>query len=680
MGFPTLGTGAEDLPTSSPKEMTIRLPALERPKVSIVIVAYGGWPLLSSCLTSIRDHTDSAYEVVIVDNASPDETSERLRSDVDGAKLIFKEENIGFGPGSNEGASAARAPRLCFLNGDALVQPGWLPPLLEVLDADEEVGAVVPLLLNEDGTVQEAGSVVDSEGWALALGGGDPPQGLEHRFGRDVDFGSAACLLISKETFERVGGFDPAYAIGYYEDVDLCFKLAELGLRTRFEPRSRVVHVRFGSGSPSAAQARVQENRIAFVNRWHERLDARPRLIDLPSHQHRVIAARDAEAYERILVVDDRVPHVDRGSGDPRMAKLLLEAATLWPRGRITLLATSSGGADDYATPLLDAGVEVVAPPLDWEEWFDTRAFHYSAVIVSRSSNTDRLREVLARTQPQALRIFDAEALTSRRLHLQAAVADDEERARALRALALDATKAELRAIDEADLVFVVSEEERAFVRGVDRDKPTLLLPSCVDAQESPPGFEDRRYVIFFGGFLAGGGSPNEDALLHLVREIMPIVWDAEPDVILHVIGADPTDTVLKLHGGRINVVGYVPDPNEWLSRARVHIHPMRFGAGIKLKLIETMAAGLPFVSSRVGAEGLGLGPLGALLVNDEPDEIARRTLLLYRDAELWWKTQLELLGIARERFSRAIFRRTLAEAMISAGMEPPRELVAQSA
>jgi len=74
--------------------MTIRLPALGRPKVSIVIVAYGGWPLLSSCLTSIRDHTDSAYEVVIVDNASPDETSERLRSEVNGAKLIFKEENI----------------------------------------------------------------------------------------------------------------------------------------------------------------------------------------------------------------------------------------------------------------------------------------------------------------------------------------------------------------------------------------------------------------------------------------------------------------------------------------------------------------------------------------------------------------------------------------------------------
>jgi glycosyltransferase involved in cell wall biosynthesis len=142
--------------------------------------------------------------------------------------------------------------------------------------------------------------------------------------------------------------------------------------------------------------------------------------------------------------------------------------------------------------------------------------------------------------------------------------------------------------------------------------------------------------------------------------------------VALHVIGADPTERVLELHGGGVDVVGYVTDPTEWLARARLHVHPMRFGAGIKLKLIETMAAGLPFVTTRVGAEGLGLGALGALLVNDEPEEMARRTLLLYRDAELWERTQHELLEIVRDRFNRAVFRWTLADAMMHAGMAPP--------
>jgi hypothetical protein len=373
---------------------------------------------------------------------------------------------------------------------------------------------------------------------------------------------------------------------------------------------------------------------------------------------------------------DDRVPHVDRGSGDPRMAKLLLEAASLWPRGRITLVAASADRAVEYARPLLDAGIEVVAPPVDWDDWFASRAFHYSVVVVSRSSNAERFREHLRWTQPQAVRIFDAEALTFRRLDRQALFTNEPEQQGVLRILALAAAEAEIRAVEEADLVFAVSEEERAFVRAVAPEKPVMLLPSYVDVQDDPPGYDARRDVLFFGGFLAGSGSPNEDALLHLVREVMPLVWEAEPGLRLQVIGADPTEAVLELQSERVDVVGYVEDPVEWLARARVHVHPMRFGAGIKLKLLETMAAGLPFVTTRVGAEGLGLGDLGALLVIEEPAEIARRTLLLYRDRELWESTQLELLDLVQTRFSRELFRRTFAEAMFSAGMKPPPNVV----
>ncbi len=650
--------------------MTIRFPAVERPRVSVVIVSYGAWDLLSACLSNLRDNTEPVYEVVILDSASPDETAERVRREVEGARTLFEQENVGFAVGSNKAAAAARAPLLCLLNPDAFVQPGWLPPLMEVLERDVDIGAVVPLLLNEDGTIQEAGSVVDSEAWAIALGADASASSLEFLFGRDVAFGSAACLLIRRSHFNRVGGFDPAYRVGYYEDVDLCFKLAELGLRTRFEPRSTVVHVRFGSSAPASARRQVHENRLVFVDRWSDRLKAQPTLTELARYPHRLVAARDLQAYERILMFDDRVPHVDRGSGDPRMAKLLLEAASLWPRGRITLVSASADGAVEYARPLLDAGIEVVAPPVDWDEWFAKRAFHYSVVVVSRSSNAERFREHLRLTQPQAVRIFDAEALTFRRLDRQAFFTDEPEQQGALRVLALAAAEAEVRAVEEADLVFAVSEEERAFVHAVAPEKPVILLPSYVEAQDDPPGFDARHDVVFFGGFLAGSGSPNEDALLHLVHEVMPLVWEAEPGLRLRVIGADPTEAVLELQSERVDVVGYVADPVEWLARARVHVHPMRFGAGIKLKLLETMAAGLPFVTTRVGAEGLGLGDLGALLVNDEPGEIARRTLLLYRDRELWECTQVGLLDLVKARFTRESFRRALAEAMAVAGLD----------
>jgi GT2 family glycosyltransferase len=639
-----------------------------RPAVSIVIVAYGNWPILERCLACLAANTPRPYEVVIVDNQSPDDTSTHLQEDVTGARIVSSGENIGFAAGCNAGAAVARAPLLCFLNGDAFVQPGWLEPLVETV-GEPGVGASVPLLLNEDGTVQEAGSVVDADGWALALGSGQRADDPEYAFQRDVDFGSAACLMTPRIVFSDVDGFERSYGVGYYEDVDLCFKLAERRLRTRLDPRARVVHVRFGSSDAARARAQVQRNRLRFLERWCDRLADRPQLRELPTHPHRLLAARDLSATHRLLVIDDRVPNVDRGSGDPRMAKLLVECAALWPRHRITLLAATSIGATKYAAPLLDAGIEVVAPPRDWPAWFESREFHYSTVIVSRVDNAERFRHLLRHTQPQALRIFDAEALAYRRLERQAALLGDSPAGHEMRVRALDAHEAELSAVEEADIVFTVSPEEREVVELAAPEKPVYLLPSYVTPAMPTPGFNDRDGFVFFGGFLAGKDSPNEDAVIHLVQDVMPIVWESEPDARLTIIGADPTEDVLGLASSKVDVVGYVADPAEYLTTARVHIHPMRFGAGIKLKLLETMAAGLPFVTTPVGAEGIELGPIRGQLVANEPVSVAANALALYRDQQLWHAVQKSVLSIVDKQFSRASFRTTLAAALAHAGM-----------
>jgi GT2 family glycosyltransferase len=638
------------------------------PAVSIVIVAYGNWPILERCLACIAANTPRPYEVVIVDNQSPDDTGTHLHEDVTGARIVSSGENVGFATGCNAGASVAEAPLLCFLNSDAFVQPGWLGPLVETVRGSG-VGASVPLLLNEDGTVQEAGSVIDADGWALALGGGHPADDPEYAFQRDVDFGSAACLMTPRVLFTNVGGFERSYGVGYYEDVDLCFKLAERGLRTRLDPRARVVHVRFGSSDSARARAQVHRNRVLFLERWCHRLADRPQLRELPAHPHRLLAARDLSATHRLLVIDDRVPNVDRGSGDPRMAKLLLECAALWPRHRITLLAATSLGATEYAAPLLDAGIEVIAPPQHWPAWFESRAFHYSTVIVSRADNTERFRHLLRGTQPQALRIFDAEAFAYRRLERQAALLGDSSAGRATRVLALNARDAEISAVEDADIVFTGSPEERGLVELAAPEKPVYVLPSYVTPSTSTFGFEDRDGFVFFGGFLAGKDSPNEDAVIHLVQDVMPIVWESEPAAGLTIIGADPTEDVLGLASSKVDVVGYVADPAEYLTKARVHIHPMRFGAGIKLKLLETMAAGLPFVTTPVGAEGIELGPVRGQLVANEPVSIAANALALYGDQQLWHAVQESVLSIVNKQFSRASFRTTLAAALVHAGM-----------
>jgi GT2 family glycosyltransferase len=639
--------------------------------ISVVMVLYGGAKLARRALEALAENTETPYEFVLVDNASEEDVFAELGEHAAGATTIRNEVNRGFGGASNQGAERATGELLCFLNTDALVEPGWLEPLLETL-AEPGVGAVVPMLLNPDGSVQEAGSVVDSIGHAHAVGGGLSPEAFEVRFRREVDFGSAACMLIRRDLFLSVGGFDEAFSPAYFEDTDLSFRLHDLGLRTLYEPRSRVVHLRHGSGTSKSARELMQRNRDLFVQRWGERLTNRPRLVEVAQKPHQMIAARDAEALDRFLVIDDRVPYTDRGSGDPRMFALLSELAGLWPSARITFAAAHGQDAERYAEPLLRRGIEVVAPPVDWERWFEERRFHYGVVLVSRHQNIDRFGRFLESSQPQAFRIFDTEALTFLRLERQVDLTEHGRTRNELRVLAAKAREAEIRAVQESDLVFCVSDDEASLIGELAPDRACFALPGVVEPLPDPPGYDARSDLIFFGGFLAGPASPNYDSLVYLVNDVLPLFWEEHPDVGLNVVGADVTDAVRTLEAPRVRIVGYVEDPTGWLSRARVHVNPMRFGAGLKQKFLDSIGAGLPFVTTSVGAEGFPLEGVRSSMVADDPAGLARLLGRLYDERAEWERVQARLLELAAARFDRASFQRTLLEAMTHVGVAPP--------
>ncbi len=641
------------------------------PEVSVVMILYGGWELARRAIAALAENTEPSFELVLVDNASPDDTLQRVEDYVDGAAIVRNATNRGFGEGSNQGAEAARGRILCFLNSDALVEPGWLPPLLETLE-QPGVGAAVPLFLNKNGSVQEAGSVIDSIGHAHAVGADGDARDFRYRFPREVDYGSAACLLIRRELFLELGGFDRAFSPAYYEDSDLCFRLHERGLKTMYDPRSRVVHIRHGSGTFESARKLMEDHREIFVDRWVERLVRRPRLVEVAQKPNQMVAARDADALDRILVIDDRVPHTDRGSGDPRMSHLLGELAALWPAARITLAATEGQEAERYAEPLLRQGIEVVCPPVDWDDWFEERRFHYGVVIVSRQQNAERFDGHLGLTQPQALRVFDTEAISFQRLERLAELLPPGNQRRKARAEGAKTREAEIRAMQEADIVFCVSEDEARFIAELAPGTPTFILPGVVETPAEVPGFDERRDLLFFGGFLAGALSPNTDSLTHLIEHVLPPFWEEHPEVVLNVIGADVSDSIRALEGPRIRIVGYVEDPLAWLTRARLHVNPMRFGAGLKQKFLDSLAAGLPFVTTKVGAEGFPLGDVEDSVVADDPAELARLLGRLYTDRAEWERVQQRLLELAATRFDRDSFQRTLIEAMTYVGVAPP--------
>jgi len=145
------------------------IPSTDAPAVSVLMVMYGGGSVAIDAVASLVQHTAQPFEVIVVDNASTDDSRAVVEREVVGARLIAAERNLGFGGGNNRAASEARAPIICMLNVDARVTPGWLDPLLPLLD-DDTVGAAAPALVDAEGTLQEAGAMVDHWGYTGPVG------------------------------------------------------------------------------------------------------------------------------------------------------------------------------------------------------------------------------------------------------------------------------------------------------------------------------------------------------------------------------------------------------------------------------------------------------------------------------------------------------------------------------
>ena len=214
---------------------------------SVIIPVFNKWDLTKQCLESLQKETlGLSYEVIVVDNASSDETGaylDQLGSALfaDKFRSIHLPENRNFGPACNLGAELANAPYLLFLNNDTILTPNWAYPLLDILDNDPNVAAVDPILIYPDQTIQHAGIAFTMTG----------PIHFYRRFPivhplltkeRSLQALTAAAFMVRRDLFLKLPGFYEEYKNGF-EDVDLCLHLIDLGYKLICTPKSRIMHL-----------------------------------------------------------------------------------------------------------------------------------------------------------------------------------------------------------------------------------------------------------------------------------------------------------------------------------------------------------------------------------------------------------------------------------------------------
>jgi GT2 family glycosyltransferase len=245
----------------------IEFPESRSPQVSIIIPTRDRLDLLRQCLLALHANTPEVYEVVIVDDGSPQDISSALNS-VAGLRKVRLPVNAGFARACNVGAAQARAPLLLFLNDDTVPLMGWLEPLLAALEQDARVGvAGSRLLYPRLGLVQHAGVEMDSTGQPFHPYRFEPSEKPEVNEDRILPAVTGACLLIRRPLFERLHGFDVEFRNGY-EDIDLCLRARGVGALTLYCNRSILLH--YESASQGRKERDLANNEL-FLSRWGNR-------------------------------------------------------------------------------------------------------------------------------------------------------------------------------------------------------------------------------------------------------------------------------------------------------------------------------------------------------------------------------------------------------------------------
>jgi O-antigen biosynthesis protein len=403
----------------------------------------------------------------------------------------------------------------------------------------------------------------------------------------------------------------------------LAFEARSRGFKAIYEPRSTVVHHEYSSSGEKAVEL-MQVNRLKFLNKWGSLLKKQQRnLWEAPTLGQR----------ESVLVISEITPAPDRSSGGTRLYEFL---RLLSKHYHVVLAYLGPESSHEYVRSLERLGVTVFYRGY-------AKAVHNYDVDVTAILQNNNFKFVfcelfdIAEQFIGAIRQYSSDSfvvIDTYDVHFLREMREAEVTGDHLLKLRAEQTKnRELQIYAYADLVLTVTEADKEALL---RENPQLDVAVVSNIHALPEARicrAQRRDLLFVGGF---GHRPNIDAVSYFCREILPLVHKRLPDIKLYVVGNAPPAEIIALGSDNVVIVGYVPNLVPYLQAAMAAVVPLRFGSGMKGKIGEAMAYGLPVITTSIGAEGMDLRDGFDAMIADAPDEFAERIITLHENGALW--------------------------------------------
>ena len=607
----------------------LHFPRFSEVNFTIIICYYNNFKETYLCLESIlKNITDVNYEVILVDDYSNE--NQEFSSCLHNIKIIRNEKNLGFLLSCNLGALSASGEYLVFLNNDTQVDKNWLHASLSLLK-NKNIGAVGSKLLYPNGNLQEAGGIIWNDASGCNYGKGDDPALPEYNYVREVDYCSGASLITPKTVFNELGGFSEEFEPAYYEDTDYCFRLKSSGFKVFYQPDSVVYHyegLSCGTNLNEGVKKYQTKNASFFREKWKHQL-----LNHLELQQRFEGKYKGANSHGKrtvVLIIDSYVPRYDRESGSNRLLNIIKILVGL--DCHVIFYPDNESSEEPYTQILCQLGVEVI---YKIDESYSTlvelkkRIQLIDFAWICRPQLFKKFYKYLCQNKNLFL-IYDTIDLHFQRIRREWELLGSSNKK--LERKWKKTLILEKNCSSRASLTLTVTNEEKKIVNDWG-DKCSIVPNIHTPSRQEIPNFSERNGLLFIGSYLH---PPNVDSVIWLCEDIMPKVWEKNPQINLTLLGSNPTEKVLSYKNDKIFVPGFIHDVRPYFDRAKIFLSPLRYGAGMKGKIGHSMSAGLPVITTTVGAEGVGLDDGVNTIVRDDLQEFVTAVCSLYEDEASW--------------------------------------------
>ena len=624
--------------------------------VTICVPTYKNYKDTYRCLASLMLHSSEniSTRFVLVDDAPESPIKHLIIRYFPQVEYLANEENLGFLLSCNEFAKSCDTKYLAIINSDTIVHPNWLDSLVELASNEKDIGYIGSMLINTDGSIQEAGGTIYKNGWGFSNHAGKNLEVPEANFVREVDCVTGASIFLLTEAFRSVAYFDETFAPAFYEEYDLAFKMRSAGYRVLFQPRSRIMHVGSGSYGPEKRDQLSVRNHGKFVRKWSSELEFQPS-DDLDSF----VASHRQRNQTIVVIIDDAVPRPDTNAGSQTIFSIVKYLSS--NNIRVIFWAAEINVEGKYQTALREMGVETHSPKDDFFSWFHEHERHISTVLLSRPLVAKKYMPFLRDNFAGKLAYYTHD------LHyLRMKRAEEIKLESGKQRDSVQMQRIENDIFTNVDLILSPSDIESRIISKVVPDGKVVTVTAYMyhEHQVSRKGsYSNQKYLLFVGGF---AHEPNVDAVRFLIQEIMPNIWKQRSDLKLFVVGSDFPMGLRDNLDERISVMGHVDVLTDIYSGAFASISPLRFGAGVKGKVVESLRFGIPVITSEVGIEGTNLKNGHEVLLAETSIDYSKTVLTLLESLDLWDKLSTNGNEYVKRNYNWEIAGRQVLELLTS--------------